>query len=37
RVDRANHWAGQNAALARPEPAGEVVTRMWEEARGLLG
>ncbi|QJY45924.1 NAD(P)H-dependent flavin oxidoreductase [Pseudonocardia broussonetiae] len=36
-VDRANHWAGQSAALARPEPAGEVVARMWEEARALLG
>ena len=36
-LDRANHWAGQSAALARAEPAGEVVTRMWAEARALLG
>ncbi|TCK26602.1 NAD(P)H-dependent flavin oxidoreductase [Pseudonocardia endophytica] len=36
-VDRANHWAGQNAALATTDPAGEIVTRMWSEARALLG
>lgn len=36
-LDRANHWAGQSAALARAEPAGEVVTRMWAGARALLG
>lgn len=35
-VDRANHWAGQGAALATTEPAGRVVTRMWDEARALL-
>jgi len=35
-VDRANHWAGQSAALATTEPAGRVVTRMWDEARALL-
>ena len=35
-VDRANHWAGQAAALATTEPAGRVVTRMWDEARALL-
>ncbi len=35
-VDRANHWAGQSAALATTEPAGQVVTRMWDEARALL-
>src|SRR6266705_2617162 len=29
-------WAGQAAALARPEPAGEVVRRLWEEAEALL-
>jgi nitronate monooxygenase len=37
RLDRVNHWAGQSAALAREEPAGEVVTRMWHEARSILG
>jgi nitronate monooxygenase len=36
RIDRVNHWAGQSAALARAEPAGEVVTRMWREAVELL-
>jgi nitronate monooxygenase len=35
-VDRANHWAGQGAALATTEPAGQVITRMWEDARALL-
>ncbi|MBW0118694.1 NAD(P)H-dependent flavin oxidoreductase [Pseudonocardia abyssalis] len=37
RLDRSNHWAGQSAALATAEPAGEVVTRMWREAEALLG
>jgi nitronate monooxygenase len=35
-VDRANHWAGQGAALATTAPAGEVIARMWDEARSLL-
>ncbi|MCW0214795.1 MAG: nitronate monooxygenase [Pseudonocardia sp.] len=35
-LDRANHWAGQSAGLARAEPAGEIVARMWDQARGLL-
>jgi nitronate monooxygenase len=35
-VDPANHWAGQSAALATEEPAGEVVARMWREASDLL-
>lgn len=29
-------WAGQGAALARAEPASEVVRRIWAEAEGLL-
>jgi len=29
-------WAGQAAALARAEPAGELVLRLWDEARALL-
>jgi len=29
-------WAGQAAALARAEPAGEVVRRLWSEATELL-
>jgi hypothetical protein len=28
RSGQANHWAGQNAALATEEPAGEVAARM---------
>ena len=29
-------WAGQGAALARPEPADAVVRRLWAEAEALL-
>lgn len=36
-VDRMQAWAGQSAALARAEPAAEVVRRLWEEGRRLLG
>lgn len=36
-LDRMQAWAGQAAALARAEPAGTVVERLWGEARGLLG
>ncbi|MER7302483.1 nitronate monooxygenase [Nocardioides sp. NPDC127514] len=35
-LDRANHWAGQAAARAVAEPAADIVTRMWSEARSLL-
>lgn len=35
-VDPANHWAGQGAALATDEPAGDVVTRMWHDASALI-
>jgi nitronate monooxygenase len=35
-LDRVNHWAGQSAAMATGEPAGQIVTRMWREARELL-
>src|SRR5437588_5194099 len=35
-VQRMQAWSGQAAALARPEPAGEVVRRLWEEAQALL-
>jgi nitronate monooxygenase len=35
-VQRMQAWAGQAAALARAEPAGEVVSRLWEEAARLL-
>jgi nitronate monooxygenase len=29
-------WAGQSAALARAEPAGDVVRLVWEGARAIL-
>jgi len=29
-------WAGPAAALARAEPAGELVLRLWHEAEALL-
>jgi nitronate monooxygenase len=35
-VQRMQAWAGQAAAMARAEPAGEVVRRLWEEAEALL-
>jgi nitronate monooxygenase len=30
-------WAGQSAAMASVVPAGELVTKIWETARSLLG
>jgi nitronate monooxygenase len=35
-LQRMQAWAGQSAALARAEPAGEIVRRVWEEAEALL-
>ena len=35
-LQRMQTWAGQAAALARPEPAGEITRRLWEEAQALL-
>jgi nitronate monooxygenase len=35
-LDNANQWAGQSAALATPDRAGEIVSRMWRDAEGLL-
>lgn len=35
-VERMQAWAGQSAALARAEPAGEIVARLWREAQALL-
>jgi nitronate monooxygenase len=29
-------WAGQSAAMARPESAGDLVRQMWEQAKALL-
>ncbi len=36
-IGRMQAWAGQSAALARAEPAGEVVRRLWAETEALLG
>ena len=36
-VDRMQAWAGQSARLAQAEPAGAIVTSLWDSARGLLG
>ena len=33
---RMQAWAGQAAALARPEPAAELIRRLWDEAQALL-
>ena len=35
-VQRMQAWAGQSAALARAEPAGHIVRRIWKEAVDLL-
>jgi nitronate monooxygenase len=35
-VQRMQAWAGQAAAMARAEPAGDVVTRLWAETEALL-
>jgi nitronate monooxygenase len=35
-VARMQAWAGQSARLARAEPAGEVVQRLWQETQALL-
>jgi nitronate monooxygenase len=35
-VDRMQAWAGQSAAMAPAEPAGELIHRLWRQARALL-
>jgi nitronate monooxygenase len=35
-VNRMQMWAGQSAAMARAEPAGELVKRLWRDASELL-
>jgi nitronate monooxygenase len=35
-LQRMQAWAGQSAALARPEPAAQIVNRIWTEAQNLL-
>jgi nitronate monooxygenase len=36
-LQRMQAWAGQSAALARPEPAAALVGRIWQEAQSLMG
>jgi nitronate monooxygenase len=36
-VERMQAWAGQSAAMAEAEPAGEIVRRLWQGAQALLG
>ena len=35
-VQRMQAWAGQSAALARAEPAADVVHRIWHNTQALL-
>ena len=35
-VERMQAWAGQSGGMAREEPAGDVVRRMWDDAQALL-
>jgi nitronate monooxygenase len=35
-INRLQAWAGQSAAMARAEPAGEIVRRIWGETDALL-
>jgi nitronate monooxygenase len=35
-ADRMQLWAGQSASLARSEPAGEFIRRIWAQAEALL-
>ncbi|MDO9706886.1 NAD(P)H-dependent flavin oxidoreductase [Paracraurococcus lichenis] len=35
-IGRMQAWAGQGAALAKAEPAGEILRRLWAEAEALL-
>lgn len=36
-IGRMQAWSGQSAALARAEPAGQTVARLWHEAQSILG
>ncbi len=36
-VQRMQAWAGQAAAMARAEPAADIVHQLWNEAQALLG
>ena len=36
-IDAMQAWAGQSAALAPAEPADRIVSRIWKDARAMLG
>ena len=35
-INRIQAWAGQSAGMARADPPGDVVRRLWEDAEALL-
>ena len=35
-IEKMQAWTGQSAGLARAEPAGQIVQRIWEETQSLL-
>ena len=35
-IERIQAWAGQSANMAKPDAAGDVVRRLWDDARALL-
>ena len=35
-IERIQAWAGQSARMAKPDAAGEVVRRLWDDAQALL-
>jgi nitronate monooxygenase len=35
-IERIQAWAGQSAGMAKPEAAGDVVRRLWDDAQALL-
>lgn len=35
-IERIQAWSGQSASMAKPELAGEVVRRLWDDAHALL-
>jgi nitronate monooxygenase len=35
-IERIQAWTGQSASMARADTAGDVVRRLWEDARALL-
>jgi nitronate monooxygenase len=35
-IERIQAWAGQSARMAKPDAAGDIVRRLWDEAQALL-